>query len=97
MSGSKGFFADILSMIKNWLGAGESEKRIATGAAFTNTSSNYDWNTYKYAQRYVSLARATEALKMFTSDATAYNIPYFEGNENPVIAYINRYSNLANK
>lgn len=97
MSGSKGFFADILSMIKNWLGAGESEKRIATGAAFTNTSSNYDWNTYKYAQRYVSLARATEALKMFTSDATAYNIPYFEGNENPVIAYINRYNNVANK
>ena len=97
MSGSKGFFADILSMIKSWLGAGESEKRIATGAAFTNTSSNYDWNTYKYAQRYVSLARATEALKMFTNDATAYSIPYFEGNENPVIAYINRYSNVAIK
>lgn len=98
ISGSKGFFSDILSMIKNWLGAGEAEKRIANGSAFTNSSSNYDWNTYKYAQRYVSLARATDALRMFTKDSTAYNnIPFFEGSENPVIAYINRNNNIANK
>ena len=54
--------------------------------------SNPDWEQYKYAQRYVSLARATEALRRYDGDTTAFTkIKFFEGYENPVIAYINQY------
>lgn len=89
------FISNILKMILRFLNANESEKRLASGAAFMTSSSNPDWNQYKYAQRYVSLARATEALRRYDGGDTAYsNIKYFEGTENPVIAYINEY--LAN-
>ncbi|MBQ7201993.1 hypothetical protein IJS18_01220 [Candidatus Saccharibacteria bacterium] len=86
------FISNILKMILRFLNANESEKRLASGAAFMTSSSNPDWNQYKYAQRYVSLARATEALRRYDGGATAYsNIRFFEGTENPVIAYINEY------
>ncbi|MBQ3445133.1 hypothetical protein IJG29_00120 [Candidatus Saccharibacteria bacterium] len=90
------FVSDIVGMIKTYLGASESDKRIATGASFVVSSSNPDWETYKYAQRYVSLARATEALKFYDGDEMAYsNLKFFEGVENPVIAFINQYNNIA--
>lgn len=93
-SSSIPFVSDILAMIKTFLGANESDKRIASGAAFVNSSSNTDWETYKYAQRYVALARATENLRAYAGDATAYtSIRYFEGAENPVIAFLSEYYN----
>ena len=92
------FTADILGMVKRFLGTPEGERKIATGAAFVNSSSNTDWQTYKYAQRYISLARATENLKRYTNDATAYNnLMYFEGDENPVVAFLNDYYQVANR
>lgn len=92
------FVSDIVSMIKNFLGASEEEKRIASGAAFVNSSDNASWQTYKYAQRYVSLARATEALKKYDGEETAYsNMRFFEGSENPVVAFLNNYRGLASK
>ena len=95
-SSSIGFVSNIIGMIKSFLGTSEAEKRIASGAAFVNSNSNSDWQTYKYAQRYVSLARATSALKQFSKDSTAYNnIEYFEGKENPVMAFLNEYYLLA--
>ena len=92
------FVSDIAAMVRNLSNADEETKRLATGAAFVNSSDNSDWQTYKYAQRYVSLARATESLKQFTSDKTAYNnIPFFEGDSNPVVAFLDNYYQLANK
>ena len=100
MSGSNKipFISNIITMIKIFLGASEGEKRIASGAAFVNSDSNGDWETYKYAQRYVSLARATAALRQYDGDTTAYtNMKYFEGAENPVVAFINEHNNVANR
>lgn len=83
------FVANVMSIIESFSDAKEDELRIASGAAFVNTSSNSDWQTYKYAQRYVSLARATAALRQYSNDATAYqNLRYFEGSENPVLAFL---------
>lgn len=97
-SSSNSFISDILKMVKNLVGASESEKRAASGATFINSGSNPDWETYKYAQRYVSLARATSALRQYAKDETSYqNIPFFEGQENPVIAFLEEYSTLANR
>ncbi len=96
-SSSVPFVTNILAMVQNFLGASDSAKRMASGAAFVNSSSNGDWSTYKYAQRYVSLARATEALRQYSGDETAYtNVKYFEGTENPVIAFLNDYYTIAN-
>ena len=96
-SDSVPFISDILGMIKKFISSSDEEKRIASGAAFVNSSNNPDWQKYKYAQRYVSLARATDALRQYSGDATAYNnILYFEGNENPVIAFLNDYYALNN-
>lgn len=92
------FLSDILAMIKTFLGASEGEKRIASGAAFVNSNSNADWSTYKYAQRYVSLARATEALRKYDGEETAYNnLKFFEGAENPVVAFLHEYHNIASR
>jgi len=92
------FLSDILAMIKTFLGASEGEKRIASGAAFVNSSSNADWSTYKYAQRYVSLARATEALRKYDGEETAYNnLKFFEGAENPVVAFLHEYHSIASR
>ena len=90
--------ADIVGMIQSFLGASEQNKRIATGAEYVNSSNNPNWQNYKYAQRYVSLARATESLRQYADGSTAYNNIFgFEGNENPVIAFINNYYELANR
>ncbi len=91
-STSLSFISDIISMVRAWLGASDKDKTIATGEAFVNSTTNPNWNKYKYAQRYVSLARATEALRQYDGDETAYNsLPLFEGTENPVIAFLNDY------
>lgn len=91
-SSSIPFISNIVSMIKTWLGASDEDKAMATGKVFVNSSSNPDWAKYKYAQRYVSLARATDALRQYDGDETAYtNIKYFEGSENPVVAFLNDY------
>lgn len=83
------FISDILGMIKSFVGASEEDKRKASGEAYLNSSSNSDWNTYKYAQRYVSLARAQDALRQYDGDVAAFsNLKFFEGTENPVIAYL---------
>ena len=97
-SSSVSFSANILRMIENFLGASENDKRIASGAMYVNSASNADWQTYKYAQRYVSLARAVEALRMYAGDSTAYNNIYgFEGDENPVVAFIDSYYQTARR
>ena len=86
------FISNIISMIKTWLFSSDKDKEVATGKVFVNSSSNPNWETYKYAQRYVSLARATDALRQYDGGDTAYNnLKYFEGDENPVVAFINEY------
>ncbi len=97
-SSSIPFVSDIAKMIEIFLGTSEDNKRVATGEAFVNSNSNADWQTYKYAQRYVSLARATAALKQYSSDETAYNnLKFFEGKENPVVAFINNHNSVASR
>ncbi|MBQ2643836.1 hypothetical protein IJG11_02885 [Candidatus Saccharibacteria bacterium] len=98
-SNSVSFVSDILRMIEVFLGSSDQDKRVASGEAFVNSSANPDWQTYKYAQRYVSLARATSALRRYADDKTAYtNLKFFEGEENPVLAFIEQYNKtLANK
>lgn len=91
-SSSIPFISDIISMIKIWLFSTNEDKSIATGQAFVNSSSNPNWEKYKYAQRYVSLARAKDALRQYDGGETAYNnLKYFEGSENPVVAFLNDY------
>ncbi len=90
--------SDIAKMIEDFIGASDEEKWFAKGGDFVNSSSNPKWQTYKYAQRYISLARAAENLKTYASDKTAYNnLPFFEGGENPVMAFVEEYYSLANK
>lgn len=91
-STSINYISDILKMVKGYINSDDSNKRIATGAAFVNSTSNSDWQTYKYAQRYVSLARATEVMRQYSNDTTAYRqLRFFEGDTNPVVAFINEY------
>ena len=86
------FISSLISIIKAWLGASDEDKNMATGRSFVNSSDNPDWETYKYAQRYVSLARATEALRQYDGEETAYtNLKFFEGSESPVVAFLNDY------
>lgn len=98
-SSSISFLSNISAMIENFIGASEEDKRVARGEAFVNSSSNPEWDTiYKYAQRYTSLARATDLLRKYSDDDTAYtSIKFFEGTENPVIAFINSQSSVASK
>ena len=97
-SSSIPFVSNIIGMIESFLGASEMEKNIATGKEYVNSGSNPNWDNYKYAQRYVSLARATDSLRQYAGNSTAYNSIYgFEGDENPVIAFIEEYSSIANK
>lgn len=90
-SSSIGFTSDILGMVKTFLDTDDLEKKIASGEVFVNSSSNPYWKIYKYAQRYVSIARAAAALREY-SEGTAYqNLRFFEGNQNPVIAVLEEY------
>ena len=91
-SSSIPFLKNILEMIKTFLNSSNTKKRIASGAAFVNSTNNPEWQTYKYAQRYVSLARATATLRQYAGDSSAYNnIKFFEGSENPVVAFLKDY------
>lgn len=92
-SGSLSFITDFLSSAELLETATDKERAIATGAAFTYSASNPYWDEYKYAQRYVSLARATAALKQFSPENSVAlnNLQFFEGSENPVIAFTNSY------
>ena len=91
-SSSVPFITNILEMVKNYMGASELNKKTATGAIYVNSNYNEDWQVYKYAQRYVSLARATAVLRQYAGDSTAYNnIKFFEGSENPVVAFLQDY------
>ncbi len=79
--------SNISEMVKNLINSNDAEKRIATGEAFVNSSSNLDWQTYKYAQRYVSLSRATESLRKYSSDSTAYSSLQFFETTNSTLAF----------
>lgn len=97
-SSSISFVSSIMGMIQNFLGASEADKKIASGEEYVNSGANENWNNYKYAQRYVSLARATDSLRQYADGSTAYdNIYGFEGSDNPVIAFIDEYKSLANR
>lgn len=90
--------SDITKLVENFTGVNEEENRIITGAAFLNSANNPDWKFYKFAQRYVSLARAVTALKQYSNDKTAYNnLEFFEGQEDPVMAFLNEYYAIANQ
>ncbi|MBR3353172.1 hypothetical protein IKG49_01075 [Candidatus Saccharibacteria bacterium] len=92
------FVSNIIQLVKSFIGSSSEEKRIATGEAFVNSSTNPSWQVYKYAQRYVSLARTIAALRKFSNSPTAYNnILYFEGDENPVVAFLENYYQVANR
>jgi hypothetical protein len=83
-------------MLEDFSDASENNLRLASGAAFVNAKTNSDWQNYKYAQRYVSIARATAALRQYSTDVTAYqNLRFFEGSENPVIAFLNSQNSIA--
>lgn len=93
-SNSVSFMTDILKMVEVFLESSDQDKRIASGEVFINSSNNPDWQTYKYAQRYVALARATSTLRQYSDDKTAYNdMKFFEGYENPVTAFLHHYYN----
>ena len=83
--------SSILGMVETSLEANEAEKRIASGEAFVNSVSNPDWEIYKYAQRYVSIARAAAALRQYSKGTAYQNLRFFEGNQNPVIAVLEEY------
>ena len=88
------FVSNVVSMVETFLGASEEDLAMASGKSFVNSSGNADWEKYKYAQRYVSLARAADALRQYDGDETAYtSLKYFEGTENPVVAFLNDYYN----
>lgn len=96
-SGTVSFLSNILKMVEEFIGATDDDKRVASGEAFVNSSNNTDWQTYKYAQRYVALARATAMLRQYSDDEAAYsNIRFFEGSENPVVAFLQEYYTVAN-
>lgn len=93
-----GLFGNLKDSIKGLLNRDKTEKeRAATGELFVNSSNNPDWETYKWAQRYVSLARAQESLRKYAVNydgRVAYDIKTLEGGQNPVIAYIYDYLNM---
>ena len=93
---SVGFVSNINDVITGWFNNSFNTevKRAATGELFVNSSSNEDWNIYKWAQRYASLARAQESLRNYAVNydgRVAYNINTLEGTNNPIIAYIYDY------
>ncbi len=61
----------------------------ATGESFV--VGGEEWEKYKYAQRYIGLARAAETLRQYDGDETAYNFSGF-GLGNPIARYINEHS-----
>ena len=90
------FVSDIASMVKSFTESSEKNKLIATGELFVNSKNNPFWGEFRLAQRYVSLARADALLKQAAEGDDAYNdLRYFEGIENPVMALLNSYNQVA--
>jgi len=90
------FISDLHDIIISWFNStfNTDKKKAATGELFANTANNTSWSVYKWAQRYVSLARAQESLRQYAVNydgRVAYNIKTLEGDENPVIAFIMDY------
>ena len=79
----------------------EENVNIASGQAFVNDPANNPyWNgkegdgsdSYKYAQRYISLARAKSSLRQYDGGENAYvDIPGLGGKEDPVMAFIKEH------
>lgn len=91
-SGILEFFANISESVSLYDNASDTNKKLASGAAFVNSASNPLWDQYKYAQRYVSINRAVSILRDYSSDSYAYqNLKGCEGDTNPVIAFSERY------
>ena len=93
---SVSFVSSVVDMVKAWWNNSTNNKtaRAASGELFVNSSSNADWETYKWAQRYVSLTRAADSLKQYAVNydgRMAYNFGEFAWEENPVLAYIHEY------
>lgn len=86
------FIAKIVNLFAGGSPINATERRAASGEMFVNSAENSDWSTYKYAQRYISLARAQDSLRQFDGDTTAYNFEGF-GVDNPIIAYIEEHEN----
>ena len=95
----KSIFARVLSAISNLFGL---SKKIedgtynvppeATGESYVVGGSIWESSDdYKYAQRYISLARAAETLRQYSGDETAYNFEGF-GLGNPIARYIETHS-----
>ena len=59
----------------------------ASNSVASNSDEEDTWEKYKYAQRYISLARAAEAMRQFDGDETAYVFDGF-GLGDPVARYI---------
>ena len=90
------FVSSIVSLVKKLTESSQENKKIASGAVFVNSESNPDWETYKYLQRYISIARAQALAKWVAGDEAAYNnIPFLEGTENSVMAFFNNQNQLA--
>lgn len=90
------FVSSIVSLVKKLTGSSQENKKIASGTVFVNSESNPDWETYKYLQRYISIARAQALAKWVAGDEAAYNnIPFLEGTENSVMAFFSNQNQLA--
>ncbi|MBR0432024.1 hypothetical protein IJK16_03450 [Candidatus Saccharibacteria bacterium] len=95
------FFKNLFSSLFSTSGTNNYEKELkeqnqigfATGSVFVNSSSNAYWNTFKYAQRYVSISRALEQLGYFDEDNTntAELTMFKHTNYNPVNKFTNDY------
>jgi len=62
--------------------------KASNGVASAGDEDNM-WNKYKYAQRYISLARAAEAMRQYDGDETAYVFDGF-GTGDPVARYMDK-------
>lgn len=88
------FFANLFKLTEGAENDPNSIPDEATGKAFVNSSSNHErWSDsggpqYKYAQRYISLARAAETMRQYDGDETAYVFEGF-GKGDPIARYIN--------
>lgn len=71
--------------------------KASNGVASAGDEENM-WNKYKYAQRYISLARAAEAMRQYDGDETAYVFDGF-GTGDPVARYMDKLNqtNIASK
>ncbi len=89
--------SNLEKMIEASENASEEDIDIATGKAFINSTSNPKWKEYKYAQRYISLARAADAQKLYAKDQSTYvSLKFFEGYKNPITTLLDNDISIAN-